>query len=244
MEGYTTEDQKTAMHRFSRRIVVAVAAMTVLVGGSVAFFIQAGSASPTTAAGSRTLSPTLGNSAGISSLSGMTLVESGSTPLTFHEGISSSGSFDEETSIGLPQAAAPTGSLSQIFVSSAAIQQFGPVEFSPVGKGLPLPVPVSFAASNPGPCEVSVRVIEFSSPALAQAAMADPNFTQNPEPGRTPIANAQIRGGTAVDIQSAANGGLDEIQFQWVQGAMWYEVSVAGSALTVAEAQQVADAAA
>jgi hypothetical protein len=235
MRAYTAEDQKTAVLHFSRRIVVAVGAMTLLVGGSVAFFSQDGSASPTAAAGS----PTLQESAGISSLTGMTLVESGSTPLTFQKGLPESGSSNEETSIGLPQAAAPTGSLNQIFVSSAAIQQLGPV-----GNGLSLPVPVSFAASNPGPCEVTVRVLEFSSAALAQAAMADPNFTQNPGPGRTPIAHAQIHGGTAVEIQSAANGGLDEIQFQWVQGARWHEVSVNGSALTVAEAQQVANAAA
>jgi hypothetical protein len=165
----------------------------------------------------------------------MTLVIEGSSPLVPRTGISNQPS---STPPGLNSADVPTGGLSQGWVLTAAVQQFGALDNGTTG--LQLPLPLGFAEQYPGPSEVFVRVLAMPGAAQANDLLGDQSFTGVGEQGYTDTPANAINGGLAGTIDSDANGGLSEYRFQWVSGNDWIQVNVLGASMTAQQAQAIA----
>jgi hypothetical protein len=121
-----------------------------------------------------------------------------------------------------------------VWVSSAAVAAYGGPN------SVPLPVPLDFAQAHPGPVEVVVRVLQFSGAASPGMLYSSADYSRLGWPGVT-LLNAQgPHGGRVTEIDSAANGGLTEYQYQWTDANNWVEVSVLGASMTESQAQAVA----
>jgi hypothetical protein len=157
---------------------------------------------------------------------GWTLVSSSSSKLWGGKGPSP---FSSRT-MGLD------GGLQQLWVTVSTAEQFG------VGTGLPLPVPLPFAEAHPGPIEATVVVLAFSTPSSPRQLLHTSAFTHVGEgvPGIQVVRGRGLRGGLAISISSAANGGLTEYQFDWVSASRWYQVSIVGSDMSITQAAQFA----
>ena len=86
----------------------------------------------------------------------MTLIINSSAPLWGRGGLAQS-----PTDIGLDSSDVPIGGLSQGWVLTAAVNQFGGLDNGTTG--LQLPLPLDFANQNPGPSEVFVTVLEMAT---------------------------------------------------------------------------------
>jgi hypothetical protein len=125
----------------------------------------------------------------------------------------------------------PSGSLSQFWLMSAAIAQYGGAD------KVPLPIPVSFASKHSGPTEVNVTVLAFRGSDQPRALLRNPDFATNP--GWINVATP-IRGGNTLRVESLANDGSDEYIIQFATGNRWVELSILGAHLTVGDARYVA----
>lgn len=100
--------------------------------------------------------------------------------------------------------APPTASVAQGWVLASAIDRYGGFN-----AGLPLPVPLKFAQQNPGPAEVFVRVMSFSTQDEATELLNDPEYTGAANADYTPLPTTEaIDGGLAGSVDSPANDGL------------------------------------
>lgn len=172
--------------------------------------------------------PPIATAAGATSISGMTQILDGSSPLNLTKGTSIPG----YTSLGA------VGGLAQAWVDSGAVKAYGPPRDGE--HGLQLPIPLAFARQHPGPCEAFVRVLQFGSHNDAVAALHEPELTGSYSPGYADIASGGVNGGTVGSVQSLANDGLDEYRFHWLSGNVWVEVNVLGYGLTLEQGQQIA----
>lgn len=177
--------------------------------------------------------PKLPDSAGIASIPNMTLIINSSAPLWGRGGLAQS-----PTDIGLDSSDVPIGGLSQGWVLTAAVNQFGGLDNGTTG--LQLPLPLDFANQNPGPSEVFVTVLEMATPQQAQDLLDNATITGIQGQGYTALPSSAINSGLAGSIDSAANGGLSENRFQWVSGSNWIQVNVLGTSMTVQQAQSIA----
>jgi hypothetical protein len=166
--------------------------------------------------------------AGIVSIPGMTQIMGGSTPFVLSKGSSkpSYSSLDAR------------GGATQAWVDSAAIAKYGPPKSGK--KGLQLPIPLAFARTHPGPCEVFVRILSFGSPQGATSALREPELTGAYPPAYTPVDAGAVGGGLLGSVSSPANDGLSEFRFHWVVGSTWIEVNVLGDRMNVHQARSVA----
>jgi hypothetical protein len=130
-----------------------------------------------------------------------------------------------------------TGGLSQVWVVSSSVAKYGNLN-----TGLQLPIPLSFAEAKPGPVEIDVTVLQFSN---LQAPMSlfnsnDYSHLAPPWTGVNQIAGSVPNGGRVAQIDSQANGGLIEYQFQWSDGYNWVQVSVLGARMSQSQAEAIA----
>jgi hypothetical protein len=111
-----------------------------------------------------------------------------------------------------------------------------------LGAGLDLPVSLAYAEANPGPVEIDVEVLQFSSTNSPTLLFNSPFYSHlGPTwSGITLMSGIVPNGGRVTEIDSQANGGLSEYQFQWSDGQNWVQVSVLGANLTQAQAETVA----
>lgn len=214
--------------RRRRRLVMKVGLPAILVASLVGVAISSEASPPPPPPNANITPPQLPASAGLDpSLTGWTLVSSGSSPIWLGKGYSP---VDSRT-LGL------NGGLLQFWVSTAAADQYG------TGQDLPLPIPISFASAHLGPIEATLQVLSFSKPNSAQQLLDNSLFSQIGE-GNSDILVIQgggINGGHAVQISSDANGGLTEYEFQWTSGASWYSVAVLGAGMSFSQAQAFAE---
>jgi hypothetical protein len=127
---------------------------------------------------------------------------------------------------------AAVGGIGQVWVSSAAVEQYGAAD------KVPLPVPLELAAKRPGPVEVTLNLLTFRDASSASDLLHNPTYIG---PQWTRLPDVSIAGGFVYKVYSAANNGLAELLVQRVVGTSWMEVAVLGAQLTVAEALHVAE---
>lgn len=168
-----------------------------------------------------------GGAAGISSISGMSEVISGSIPWCADV---KGTSLPEYCS--LPGA---TGGLEQGWVQTAAISAYGTLN-----DGLSLPIPLAFAEQHSGPAEVFVEVVTLATRDEANRLLSDPDYIGSWDPNYTALPKDAINDGVAFKIDSPANDGLTEFRFAWVGDSSVVEVNVLGANLNASDAQAVA----
>ena len=115
--------------------------------------------------------------------------------------------------------------------------KFGTLTSRPV---LPLPLPLAFASGHPGPAEVFDVVRSFSNSWAAGELLRDSTFGDTNAPGVIAVHFGSVHGGMAWKVVSAANGGMGEFRFEWVEGKRLYSLSVIGAKLTLTEARLIA----
>jgi hypothetical protein len=176
--------------------------------------------------GNRLAESQLPLAAGFRSVSGMSQVIFGRTPLWMSK--DGSGPY-AENKVGF------VASLQQGFVLNSAIRRFGGLN-----AGLQLPLPMSFASAHPGPAEIFDYVWAFTNPTAPLKLLHNAMFMDAGAPGVTPMTSVSTASMQAWAISSAANGGMREFRLAWVRGDRLIEVNVVGSGLTFAAAQSVA----
>jgi hypothetical protein len=129
------------------------------------------------------------------------------------------------------------GGLSQVWVPQSAVNQFGQQ-----GGGLQLPIPLVFAQANPGPIELDLSTFEFSNQPSAAALFDNSDYSHADQSPSAVIAlTGDVPfGGRVMSINSLANGGLAEYQFQWVDGNYCVEFSVLGYNMPLGQAEALA----
>lgn len=219
------------MHRGTPALLAGLLATAVVAGAlRHEFRTHAASHSPRLTATDR---PTmLANSVGLSQLSGLTREGSSSAPLWADMG---GRSPFTPSQLGL------VGGLYQIWTSSAAIAQYGPL-----GHGLPLPLPARFVRTHPGqPLEVYVRILKFNNRRSPHTLLANPDYNFNSaryKGGPVPIAQT-VSNGWAYAMPNQDHNGETDYVFQWAHGDYWNQVTVLGhmsATQAVAVAQHVA----
>jgi hypothetical protein len=127
------------------------------------------------------------------------------------------------------------GSLQQCWVLTSAIMRLGPLTH-----GLPMPLPLWFATSHPGPAQVCDEVWAFANSWAPVKVLRNPEYTGSGTPGTITLRTGSIDHGLAWQVDSAANGGMSEFRFEWAQGMHLADVSVIGADLTLAQARGIA----
>jgi hypothetical protein len=171
--------------------------------------------------------PELPAPAGLGSIPGLTKISSDAGGLAPFKG------KGIETTIAPECTYAVVGGIGQVWVSSAAVEQYGAAE------KVPLPVPLELAAKHPGPVEVTLNLLKFRDASSAAALVHNPTYADHPEWTRLP--DVSIAGGFVYKVYSAGNDGLDEFVVQRVVDHSWMEVAVLGAQLSAAEAVHVAE---
>lgn len=131
----------------------------------------------------------------------------------------------------------PTDNLSQVWVSSAAVTQYGTEN-----EGLPLPLPVSFARQHPGADEVTVTINQLSDASLARTLLANPMFNDSSDPQFTTLDKGRFDGGVALKDDIAPNNVADMNSYTlvWAERDYLVRLDVQGYSATVGEADRVA----
>jgi hypothetical protein len=166
--------------------------------------------------------PKLAEADGIGSFPTMTKISSGTAPLS---------SAKDGFVAKLDCTFTPSGSLSQFWLMSSAIAQYGGAD------KVPLPIPISFASKHSGPTEVNVTVLAFTGSDQPRALLHNPDFATNP--GWSNV-DTPIRGGNTLRVDSLANDGSQEYIVQFANGDRWVDVSILGAHLTIRDVQYVA----
>jgi len=177
------------------------------------------------------LPPALSPASGLAPITGLTMESSGSAPLWM--GKDGSGPFTP-TQLGLQ------AGLAQIWVSSAAVAQYGSL-----GHGLALPLPASFVAAHPGqPLEVYVIELAFNNTTAPHTLLGNDNYNFHLSVYQnlvTPLPQT-VDGGWAYSMGVPDHNGETEYLYQWAHGAYWNQVAVLGNisaTQALAVAQQV-----
>jgi hypothetical protein len=217
------------------RAAYLAAGLLACAGVTAALLVGSGAVAQGAPARSTVVVPTnlipaqIGQSAGLVRPTGLVEIASSSSPLWAGPDFPQTPFATRARTLGL------SGGLMQVWVMGAAVRRFG-------ASAVPLPVPLALARASGGPAEVFVRVLRFdntSSPRLLY--LSDAYSRLGPAwSGVTLLHVTGIAGGRVTTIDSAANGGLTEYQFQWTRGSDWVEVSVLGASLTEASAAHLA----
>lgn len=131
-----------------------------------------------------------------------------------------------------------TGGVSEIWVLNSAVQEYGAF-----GSGLPLPLPQSFAASNPGPNEVLLTAFQFSANAAAAGLYNTPGFSNaiGQHADLTPVPGLLTSLANVSQYSNPEQAPQSEYIFQWATSNYWVNLVVIGStSMTLAQAESVA----
>lgn len=134
-----------------------------------------------------------------------------------------------------------TGSLEQIWVAQAAVQQFETIR-----RGLFLPFPQTFYEQHPGRIMVvRAHVFQFDNPEAPYALLAHFNFTYRGHvaEGGSDLHQARpcamtIRGG--LSFQQLGNESETQYQWDWGAGMLFNDIRVVGYDLAVEHAHALA----
>lgn len=204
-----------------------LAIVAVLTLGVIAAYLYPSirvGASARPAIGSASYPSKLSDNTGPSAVIGLQLVSSSSNPLW--NGKDGNGPYTP-SELGL------VGGLEQLWVSNAAIRQYGPVGVN----GTQLPLSADFVKAHQGVLDVYVHILKFDNTRSPSTILRSPAYKPS-SIGLTPVTAVTISNGRAYTFPYG-NGEVG-FMFQWPEGQYWNSITVVGNGISVGEAEQVA----